>query len=57
MKIVIVSGFLLNIMDMSDIFQQSICLVNLFVKLIRLVGELLYERSAILPIIDMVAVA
>ena len=57
MKIVIVSGFLLNIMDMSDIFQQSICLVNLFVKLIRLVGELLYERSAILPIIDMVVVA
>ncbi len=57
MKIVIVSGFLLNIMDMSDIFQQSICIVNLFVKLIRLVGELLYERSAILPIIDMVAVA
>lgn len=56
MKIVIVSGFLLNIMDMSDIFQQSICLVNLFVKLIRLVGELLYERSAILPIIDMVVV-
>ena len=55
MKIVIVSGFLLNIMDMSDIFQQSICLVNLFVKLIRLVGELLYERSEILPIIDMVA--
>ena len=57
MKIVIVSGFLLNIMDMSDIFQQSICLVNLFVKLIRLVGELQYERSAILPIIDMVVVA
>lgn len=55
MKIVIVSGFLLNIMDMSDIFQQSISLVNLFVKLIRLVGELLYEKSAILHIIDMVA--
>ena len=55
MRIVTVSGFLLNIMDMSDIFQQSICLVNLFVKLIRLVGELLYEKSANLPIIDMVA--
>ena len=55
MKIVIVSGFLLNIMDMSDIFQQSICLVNLFVKLIRLVEDLLYEKLAILPIIDMVA--
>ena len=55
MKIVIVSGFLLNIMDMSDIFQQSICLVNLFVKLIRLVEELLYEKSVTLHIIDMVA--
>ena len=54
MKIVIVSGFLLNIMDMSDMFQQSICLVNLFVKLIRPVGELLYEKSAIFHIIDMV---
>lgn len=38
MKIVIASGSLLNIKDMSDIFLQSICLIHLFANLQHYTG-------------------
>lgn len=52
MKIVIASGSLLNIKDMSDIFLQSICLIHLFAKLTNTIQAPQYEKVAILHITE-----
>ena len=52
MKIVIVSGSLLNIMGMSDSFLQSISLTPLFAKLTNTAQAPQYEKIAILHITE-----
>jgi|GEM_PF-5345051 len=52
MKIVIVSGSLLNIMGMSDSFLQSISLIPLFAKLTNTAQAPQYEKIAILHITE-----
>ena len=52
MKIVIASGSLLNIKDMSDIFLQSICLIHLFAKLTNTIQAPQYEKVVILHITE-----
>lgn len=52
MKIVIASGFLLNIMGMSDTFLQSIFLIHLFAKLTNTIQAPQYEKVVILHITE-----